>query len=480
MLSYNNLNGRTPYYFEKKELIIMTKTLTKGKPFLLILQFSLPLIAGNIFQQLYSMADTLIVGRTIGVNALAAVGCTGGINFLILGFIGGLTTGLSIITAQKFGSGDTAGVRRSFAVSILISTVFTVIMTVIAILVTTPLLRLLQTPGEIIADADIYLRIVFFGIPAIVLFNLLSNVIRALGDSRTPLYFLILTCMVNVILDYAFILFFRMGVAGAAVATVLSQLLSGILCIIFIMKKIPLLHIRREDFRADGQNIYIHLSTALPMAFQMSIIAIGSLILQFALNRLGPVSVAAYTAAQKIETIATMPMNSFGTAMATYAAQNYGAGKIDRIRKGVSQCILLSGGISIVLGALNILVGRQLTALFVSSQETEVIRLSHSYLIVTGCTYLILSLLFIYRFTLQGLGRSLVPTIAGAMELIMRAFSALILAQHFGYIGACLSNPLAWTGAAVPLGITYYLLMRKLRAGTAVPEEGKEKTLAAA
>lgn len=456
----------------------MTKTLTEGKPFLLILQFSLPLIAGNVFQQLYSMADTLIVGRTIGVNALAAVGCTGGINFLILGFISGLTTGLSIITAQKFGSGDTAGVRRSFAVSILISTVFTVIMTVIAILVTTPLLHLLQTPAEITADADIYLRIVFFGIPAIVLFNLLSNVIRALGDSRTPLYFLILTCAINVILDYTFILVFHMGVAGAAIATVLSQLLTGIMCIIFIMKRIPLLHIQKEDFHMDRQNIHIHLFTALPMAFQMSIIAIGSLILQFALNRLGSVSVAAYTAAQKIETIATMPMNSFGTAMSTYSAQNYGAGKIDRIRKGVTQCILLSGSISIVLGAVNILVGRQLTALFVSSQETEVVHLSHTYLTITGCCYLVLALLFIYRFTLQGLGKSLVPTIAGAMELIMRTFSALILAQHFGYIGASLSNPLAWAGACIPLGIAYYVTIRKLHTKTAAAES--KETLAAA
>ena len=213
--------------------------------------------------------------------------------------------------------------------------------------------------------------------------------------------------------------------------------------------------------------MYRLLVTALPMAFQMSIIAIGSLILQFALNRLGPVSVAAYTAAQKIETIATMPMNSFGTAMATYSAQNYGAGRIDRIRKGVTPCILLAGSISIILGAVNILVGRQLTALFVSSQETEVIRLSHAYLIITGCCYLILALLFIYRFTLQGLGKSLVPTIAGAMELIMRAFSALILAQHFGYIGASLSNPLAWAGACIPLGIAYYLTIRKLHARAA-------------
>ncbi len=444
----------------------MTKTLTKGKPLLLILSFSLPLIAGNIFQQLYSMADTLIVGRTIGVHALAAVGCTGGITFLILGFVGGLTSGLSIITAQKFGSGDYDGVRRSFAVSIIISCISTILLTVISVLLTYPLLKLLQTPSEIIHDADVYLRIIFLGIPAIVLFNLLSNMIRALGDSKTPLYFLIFTCMVNIVLDLVFILVFHTGVAGAGIATVLSQLLSGILCILFIQKKMDLLWLRKSDFRWNSQNLRIHLITALPMAFQSSIIAIGSLILQFALNRLGATSVAAYTAAQKIETIATMPTNSFGIAMATYSAQNYGAGKIDRIRKGVTQCIFLSCTYSIAFGILLILIGRKLITLFVSSQETGVIQLSHTYLIITGCTYFILALLFIYRFTLQGLGKVLIPTIAGIMELVMRAFSGLILAEHFGFIGACLSNPLAWIGATIPLGIAYYIAIHQLEKKT--------------
>lgn len=440
----------------------MTKTLTKGKPFLLILAFSLPLIAGNIFQQLYSMADTLIVGRTIGVHALAAVGCTGGITFLILGFVGGLTSGLAIITAQKFGSGDYDGVRKSFAVSIVISCISTILLTVVAVLLTYPLLELLQTPSEIIHDADIYLHVIFLGIPAMVLFNLLSNMIRALGDSKTPLYFLIFTCMINIVLDLVFILVFHTGVAGAGIATVLSQLLSGILCILFIRKKMDLLWLCKSDFRWNNQNLRIHLITALPMAFQSSIIAIGSLILQFALNRLGAISVAAYTAAQKIETIATMPTNSFGVAMATYSAQNYGAGKINRIRKGVTQCILLSCTYSITFGILLILIGRQLITLFVSSQETDVIQLSHTYLIITGCTYFILALLFIYRFTLQGLGKVLIPTIAGIMELVMRAFSGLILAEHFGFTGACLSNPLAWIGATIPLGVAYYITIHQL------------------
>ena len=441
----------------------MTKTLTKGKPFLLILEFSLPLIAGNIFQQLYSMADTLIVGRTISVNALAAVGCTGSITFLILGFVNGLTSGLSIITAQRFGSGDTDGVRKSFAVSIVLSFAVAALMTAVSIPLSMPFLRLLETPAEILADADIYLKVIFVGIPAQVLFNLLSNEIRALGDSKTPLYFLIFACIVNIILDFVLILVFHMGVAGAGVATVFSQFLSGVMCIVFIRRKFPLLCVRKEDFHMDLPNIKAHLSTGLPMAFQMSIIAVGSLILQSALNRLGAASVAAYTAAQKIDSIATMPMNSFGMAMATYAAQNYGAGKLDRVRQGVNQCILLSGGFSIVMGVVNILVGRQLTALFVSGGETEVIELSHTYLTITGSTYLILALLFIYRFTLQGLGKSLVPTIAGIMELIMRAFSGLILADLFGFPGACISNPLAWAGACIPLAVAYYCTVRGIR-----------------
>ena len=296
----------------------MTKTLTGGNPAKLIFFFSLPLIIGNIFQQFYSMADTLIVGRTIGVNALAAVGCTGSITFLILGFVQGLTSGLSIITSQKFGAKNEDDVRKSFAASILISSAVAIITTILSVLLARPLLELLQTPSEIIDDAWAYLVIIFLGIPATVLFNLLSNAVRALGDSKTPLYFLIFACCINIILDLVFILYFHLGVVGAGIATILSQLLSGILCIFFIIKKVPILWLKKTDFQMHYEVITSHLSIALPMAFQMSIIAIGSLMLQFALNGLGAASVAAYTASQKIESIATMPLGSFGTAMATY------------------------------------------------------------------------------------------------------------------------------------------------------------------
>lgn len=440
----------------------MTKTLTGGNPAKLIFFFSLPLIIGNIFQQFYSMADTLIVGRTIGVNALAAVGCTGSITFLILGFVQGLTSGLSIITSQKFGAKNEDDVRKSFAASILISSAVAIITTILSVLLARPLLELLQTPSEIIDDAWAYLVIIFLGIPATVLFNLLSNAVRALGDSKTPLYFLIFACCINIILDLVFILYFHLGVVGAGIATILSQLLSGILCIFFIIKKVPILRLKKTDFQMHYEVITSHLSIALPMAFQMSIIAIGSLMLQFALNGLGAASVAAYTASQKIESIATMPLGSFGTAMATYTAQNYGAGKISRIRKGVFQCILMSGSFSILSGAINVIAGSQLTSIFVGAQETEVLSLSHTYLVISGCFYFALALLFIYRFTLQGLGKSFIPTVAGVMELIMRAIGALVLTDAFGFAGACASNPLAWVGACIPLAFSYYRTMKKL------------------
>ena len=436
--------------------------MTTGNPAKLIFFFALPLIAGNIFQQFYSMADTIIVGRTIGVEALAAVGCTGSITFFIMGFIMGFTSGLSIITAQRFGARDEEGVKKSFAASIVLSIAAAVILTVLAYFITRPILVLLQTPAEIIDDAEAYLRVIFLGLSATVLFNLVSNIMRALGDSRIPLYFLVMACCINIVLDFVLILCFHMGVAGAGAATIFSQLLSGICCCIFIRKKMPALWISRKHFQLSSHEIGQHLRVALPMAFQMSIIAIGALILQVALNGLGAVSVAAYTAAQKIDSIATMPLNSMGTAMATYSAQNYGAGKISRIRKGVFQCILMSVSFSIVMGFVNITAGSQLASIFVGKGETEVLSLAKTFLSITGINYWILGLLFIYRFTLQGLGNSIVPTIAGAMELVMRAIAALVLAKQFGFSGACMANPLAWAGACIPLGIAYYLLIHKL------------------
>jgi len=438
------------------------KDMTQGSPIKLIIMFTIPLLIGNLFQQFYNMADTLIVGRTIGVNALAAVGSTGSIMFFIIGFAQGLTAGLSIITAQRFGAKDIAGVRKSVGTSFWISIVFTIVLTILSVVFTKPALVMMNTPVEILDDAYSYLIVINAGVGAAVLFNLLANLLRALGDSRTPLLFLVIASILNILLDLVFILVFKMGVAGAGLATVISQLFSCLLCLIYIHKKVPLLQFKTADWSIDWAFIGQHMRVGFPMGFQASIIAIGAIILQITLNGLGAMAVAAYTAAQKIDMLATQPMNSFGVTMATFAAQNFGANRIDRIRLGVKQCILLSGSFSILVGALVIFAGPSAVSLFVGQGQEQLLDLSGQYFLANGTTYLLLSLLFIYRFSLQGLGQSFIPTVAGIMELIMRVVAAMFLSALIGFPGACLANPLAWLGALIPLGTAYYWSMKKL------------------
>lgn len=440
----------------------MTKTLTSGNPAKLIFLFTIPLLIGNLFQQFYNMADTLIVGRTLGVEALAAVGCTGGLMFFILGFVIGFTAGLAIITAQRFGAGRKRAVRRSFAVCILLSAAATVLLTAVSVVFARPVLELLQTPPEILDAAHSYIIIIFWGIGAAMLFNLLSNVIRALGDSRTPLYFLVLACVLNIALDLALILRFGMGPAGAAVATVVSQLVSGLLCTIYVFRKFPMLRLTRADWNMSRRYLWAHIRLALPMGFQASIIAIGAILVQFALNRLGAQAVAAFSAAQKIDMVATLPMMSFGITMATYVAQNYGARNPLRIRQGVLQCSLMSVGFSIAVAVVNIIWGPELIRLFVGTGELEVVRLAQTYLNINASMYWVLALLFVFRYTLQGLGQSVVPTFAGVMELGMRAFAAIILARYLGFAGASMASPAAWIGSCVPLAIAYFFTRKRL------------------
>lgn len=441
----------------------MTRKMTEGSPAKLIILFSVPLLIGNIFQQFYSMADTFIVGRTIGVNALAAVGCTGSISFLILGFAMGATGGLGIITAQRFGAKDERGVRRSVAAGVWISLMITIVLTAISVPFARQILELMQTPAELIEDAYKYIVIILAGIFASMLFNLLSNIIRALGDSKTPLLFLVIACILNILLDYGFILLLHAGVEGAAWATVIAQLISGLLCLIYIRWKIPMLHLTKEDWQVSGWEILQHIKVALPMGFQMSIIAIGAVVLQFVLNGLGAVAVAAFTAAQRIDQIAMQPMNSFGTTMSTYVAQNYGAGLIERIKKGVFQCSLISVGFSIFIGSVNILAGYQLAGIFVGNDVPKVLELAQTYLKINGSMYWVLAMLFIFRLTIQGLGRSVMPTVAGIMELIMRTLAAIFLASSIGFTGVSWASPLAWIGACIPLAADYFITIRKLQ-----------------
>ena len=343
------------------------RSMTSGNIVQLLILFTLPLLIGNIFQQFYSMADTFIVGRTIGVDALAAVGCTGSITFLIIGFAQGFTSGLSIRVAQRYGAGDEEGVRRGIACGALLSLAATVILTVVSCAFTRTILVAMNTPAEILEQAYDYLIVIFAGTGTTMLFNYVSNISRALGDSRTPLVFLVVACIINIFLDYFLILNVGMNVEGAAYATIAAQLLSGVACLVYMLRRFPQMHLHGSDWKLTWDSVSHALALSLPMGFQMSVIALGQIAVQFALNGLGSVYVAAFTASQKIDNMAIQPALSFGVGISTFAAQNYGAGKIHRIKEGILKCGLLSGGFSIVIGAVIVLFGKNLVALFVGA-----------------------------------------------------------------------------------------------------------------
>ncbi len=452
----------------------MIKDMTVGNPTKLLLQFSIPLLIGNIFQQCYNMADTAIVGRTLGDEALAAVGTTGAVMFLVFGFFFGLTNGLAVITAQRFGAGDFDGVRRSVTTSTILCTIITVFMTVLCVLLCRPMLEWMNTPDNIIENSYRYLVVIFAGTWTIVFYGMISSIIRALGDSVTPLVFLIVASLLNVALDYLFILYFQSGVAGAGWATVISQAVSGFLCLFYVSRKFPILKLKRSDWKLDLPFCLEHLRVSVPMALQFSITAVGVVILQTVLNSFGSVSIAAYTVASKIEQIAIQPLFSFSIAMATFTAQNYGAGNLERIRKGVWKCSAISILFSIGMGAFLIFFASPLTRLFLKTEHPEtleeIVHGSQIFLNTSASCYIILGMLLIYRNVLQGMGHSFIPMMAGAAELVLRIVGALLLARYLGYLGVCLSNPLAWVGATLMLWIDYLLVMRTLRKRQIHPE----------
>jgi len=440
----------------------MAKDLTEGSPARLIFFFTLPLLAGNIFQQLYAFVDTLVVGRFLGVEALAAVGCTGCLLFLMIGFVMGSTTGLAIVTGQRFGARDEVGVRRSAAACYKLAILMSIVLSIGGACTARPILELLQTPPEILDDAVSFITIVYGGIFLFVMLAVQSNMIRALGDSRTPTYLLAFGLTLNIIFEPLFIVVFKLGIPGAALATLTAQLCGNIAARIFISRRVPLLCPKGDEWQVSKEELLQHLKLGLPMGFQSIVIALGALVLQVALNGLGPVAVAAYAAAQKVDVIAVMPMMSFGMAMAAYTAQNYGARKLDRIREGVRKCLLMSGAFSIAVGVFNAVCGPMIMELFVGGEAPQVVAYGQTYLLIQGSCYFVLSVLFVLRFTLQGLGHTAVPTFAGVMELVMRSLAALVLVKYYGYLGASWASPLAWIGSCLPLVVAYFYERRAL------------------
>ena len=440
----------------------LTKDMTTGNPVKLILLFSIPLLIGNVFQQFYSMVDTIIVGRFVGVDALAAVGSTGSMAFLINGFVVGLSSGFCVLISQRFGAKDEDGLKKATSSALVLSLIATIIVTMISMVSARPLLTLMNTPDNIINDAYTYIIIIYAGTIATVAYNILASILRALGDSKTPLYFLIIASILNIVLDIVFIVNFNMGVAGAAYATIISQAVSSILCLIYTYKRYKILRLKKEDFKVKKRVYIKHLKIGIPMALQFSITALGIMTVQGALNVFGSTVIAAYTAASKVLQIVMQPAITFGVTMATYCGQNLGARNYERIKEGVKKCIQISIVTSIIAGLILVFGGKFFVGLFISNPDAAILAYAQECLNYAAIFFIPLGLIFIYRNALQGMGESFVPMMAGAYELIARAIVAFTLPKFIGYTGICLSDPIAWLAAAIPLGIYYHKKMKTI------------------
>lgn len=434
----------------------MTNDMTTGNPVKLILLFSIPLLIGNIFQQFYSMVDTIIVGRFVGVEALAAVGTTSSMVFLVNGFVMGLTSGFAVLISQKYGAKDEAGVKKAVASSITLSIIATIIVTFISVISAKPLLALMNTPSNIMKDASTYIIILYAGNVAIIFYNMMAAILRALGDSKTPLYFLIVSSVLNIILDLVLIINFKMGVAGAAYATVISQGVSALLCVIYTYKKYKILRLKKEDFKVKKKYYRKHLKVGIPMALQFSITAIGIMTVQSAINIFGSTVIASYAAASKVLQLVMQPATTLGVTMATYCGQNIGAKRYDRIKLGVKKCVQISIITSLISAMVLIFLGKYFVMIFVSNPDVEILSYAQQVLNISAIFFIPLGLIFVYRNALQGIGDSFIPMMAGVYELVARAVVAFTLPKVLEFMGICLADPVAWFAAVIPLAYTYY------------------------
>ena len=425
-----------------------TTDLTVGKPLFQILRFALPLVLGTLFQQLYSFADTVIVGRCLGTDALGAVGTTYSLNFLILGFVQGACVGFGIPVAETFGAKDKGGLRKYLFNGALLCVVLSVVFTIFTTLMAGPLLQLIHTPEELYADAVLYIRIIFLGIPATVLYNYASSVLRAMGDSQHPFYFLLAASVLNIGLDYLLIVPMGMGVDGAAIATVLSQLLSGGLCAFWFFTRTA----KQEELTFRGQSSLLSAGhcrrlayIGFPMGFEYSVSAIGAVIMQDAINLLGSTAVAAQTAGEKIRQMFTLPMESVGMAMATYVGQNHGAHRTDRIKQGIKDGCMIQLTYCVAAWVVIFFVKPYAVGLVLGDADPAVTAGAIQYLAIMSMLFCFHGLLMIFRNTLQGLGYSVQAIISGVGELIGRSLGGLLAVKTgLGYVGICLSNPFAW------------------------------------
>ena len=441
----------------------MTKNMTEGSPMKLILGFSIPMLFGMLFQQFYNLVDTMIVGKTLGVDALAGVGATSSINFMIIGFCMGVCGGFAIPVAQQFGAQKYEQLRRYVYNGYLLSVVFSIVLTALSVFFCRNILTVMRTPESIYEYAYAYIVIIFAGIPTVFLYNIVSSIIRALGDSKTPVIFLVFSAVLNIILDFVLIQGLKIGVAGAAVATDISQLVSGVACLIYMNKRFEVLKLSAKDRRA-GKRYMINLCmNGIPMGLQYSITAIGSVVLQTAVNRLGSTAVAAVASGGKLAMFFCCPFDAMGSTMSTYAGQNLGAQKLDRVDKGIFACSGLALVYSVIACAALLFTGQYLALLFVDGTETRLIEMIAAFLRWNCIFYFPLALVNIVRFTIQGLGFGKLAILAGVCEMAARSIVGFYFVPVFGFTAACLASPIAWILADVFLIPAYFLVVRHLK-----------------
>lgn len=452
------------------------KSMTEGRPIKLILGFSVPMLLGFLFQQFYNVVDTVIVGQILGKEALASVGSTGSLNFLIVGFCIGLCNGFAIPISHKFGAKDYVGMRQIFANGIWLSIAFSVVITTIVAVFCGQILTLMKTPADIFDGAYQYIFIIFIGIPAFFLFNLVASVMRALGDSKTPLICLTVSSFLNIGLDLLFILTFHLGVGGAALATILSQAVGGLLCLFFLIRNYDVLHLKKEELKINYSHMYVLCGVGIPMGLQYSITAIGSVILQTAVNSLGSAAVAAVTAASKVSMFFSCAFDALGSTMATYSGQNVGARKLDRLDQGLRSSVILGVAYSLAACLVLTIFGRELASLFVNSSEVQILEDARTMLMVNSFFFIPLALVNIVRFMIQGMGFSTFAILAGVCEMVARAMAGWLLVPWLGFLGVCFAGPLAWIMADLFLIPAYMYVKKRLEKQFAAEDAAEEKT----
>ena len=425
----------------------MTKDLTVGSPFKLIIKFAIPLLLGNLLQQAYNIADAMIVGKYLGSNELASVGASSSVQFLVLGFCIGLCCGFGIPIAQRFGAGDKDEMRNFVFHSMILTVCFAVVLTLVCVIECTNILHLLKTPDDIFKDAYIYLVIIFAGIPFSLLYNLMAAILRAVGDSKTPFIFLAISTVLNIALDLIFIMVLHWGCMGAAAATVTAQGVSGILCVVYMNRKFSVLHLSKTDCRIKGNNVRKMLVMGVPMGLQYSITAIGSMVMQSANNGLGSVYISGFTAAARIKQFAICPFDAFATAVSTFCSQNLGAGKVDRIKTGLRHGVIIGMSYGACMGLILIFAGRLLSGFFVRSDEVEVLNASAKYLKCLGMFMWAPGMLNVCRMTTQGLGFPYRALLSGAFEMAARIFVSLVFVPLYGFTAICFTDQSAWLSA---------------------------------